>query len=273
MSALARVLLIAALALPASQAQAAPATKPVSLSVRLTPERLGAGTTIDFTFRIAGQRGRVPPPLTGVDLFYPINMGLINSGLGLATCAPMTLETLGPLGCPPDSLMGRGTALVEIPIGPVIVSETGHITTWLAPVEDGHLALLFYAEGETPISAQLIFTSQVLEAPAPYGGSLDTIIPPIPSLPEGPYAEVVQMHATIGSQGVTYYTHVHGRRIPYHPDGLRLPHTCPRGGFPFAARFAFLDGTRSSARTRVPCPASRSARRAPTAFSRQRRSH
>lgn len=222
--------------------------------VKLTPERLGAGTTIHFNFRIAGPRGSVPPPLTGIDLLYPVNMGLINSGLGLAICSPMTLEVLGPEGCPKDSLMGHGTALVEIPIGPDIIRETGYITTWLAPVQDGHLALLFYAEGQTPISAQLIFTSQVLEAPLPYGGSLNTIIPPIPSLPDGPYAAVVQMNATLGSQGITYYTHAHGHRIPYHPDGLRLPHTCPHGGFPFAATFTFSDGTHTGAHTRVPCP-------------------
>ena len=177
----------------------------------------------------------VPPPLTALDLFYPANLGLINSGLGLATCSPQTLEALGPEGCPPDSLMGHGSALVEIPLGPEIISETGQITTWLGPVQEGHLALLFYAQGETPIAAQLIFTSQVLEAPLPYGGNLATKIPLIPGLPEAPNAAVVQMHTTIGSQGVTYYTHSHGQRISYHPNGLRLPHQCPHHGFPFAA--------------------------------------
>lgn len=255
MSSLSRAVLISvllALALPAASANAAGSS--VKFTVKLTPERLGAGTTIHFDFRITGPRGSVPPPLTGVDLLYPVNMGLINSGLGLATCSSVRLEIFGPEGCPKDSLMGHGTALVEIPIGPEIIRETGYITTWLAPVQDGHLAMLFYAEGQTPVAASLIFTSQVLEAPLPYGGSLNTIIPPIPSLPDGPYAEVTQMQATLGSQGITYYTYAHGRRIPYHPDGLRLPHTCPRGGFPFAATFEFADGTHSNAHTRVPCP-------------------
>jgi hypothetical protein len=259
MSALYRVMpiaLVVMLVMLTGVTPSAQATKSqqIKFTVALTPERLGAPTTIHFNFRIAGPRGSVPPPLTGVDLLYPVNLGLINSGLGLATCAPAALELLGPVACPRDSLMGHGTALVEIPIGPETIRETGDITTWLAPVQNGHLALLFYAEGQTPVSAQLIFTSQILEAPLPYGGSLDTIIPPIPGLPDGPYVAVVQMNATLGSQGITYYTYAHGHRISYHPDGLRLPHACPHGGFPFAATFEFADGTRSSAHTRVACP-------------------
>jgi hypothetical protein len=242
------LLLALGLAAPVRAAQS------VRLTVGLTPEHLGAGTTIDFGFKIAASHGRTPPPLTALDLLYPVNIGLINSGLGLATCSPATLEVLGPAGCPPDSLMGHGTALVEIPIGPEIVHETGDITTWLAPVQEGHLALLFYADGQIPIDAGLIFTSQILEAAPPYGGSLDTTIPIIPSLPGAPDAAVVQMHATLGSAGITYYTRARGKRISYHPDGLRLPHTCPHGGFPFAASFAFGNGTHTQALTKVPCP-------------------
>jgi len=248
-------LLVVLLTLSPCLTPAASAAGPsVKLTAGFTPERLGQGTTLQFSFQIAASHGRVPPPLTTLELRYPANLGLINSGLGLATCSPSTLEVLGPEGCPPDSLMGHGSALVEIPLGPESIHETGHITTWLGPVQDGHLALLFYADGQSPVSAQLIFTSEVLEAAPPYGGNLDTNIPIIPGLPEGPNAAVVQMHATIGSQGITYYTHIHGKTIPYRPNGLRLPHTCPRGGFPFAAAFTFSNGVRASAHTTVPCP-------------------
>jgi len=235
----------------ATMAQGAPTSK---LGVTLTPERLGASTTIHFSFQLHGEHARVPPPLTGIELLYPINLGLITSGLGIDTCSPTTLEAIGPQGCPADSLMGHGSALVEIPIGPETIEEPGQITTWMGPVQDGHLALLFYAEGESPVSAQLIFTSQILEAPPPYGGNLDTNVPIIPGLPEGPDATVVQMHATLGSQGITYYTHSRGKKVGYQPDSLRLPHVCPRGGFPFAAAFTFADGSHSSAHAAVPCP-------------------
>lgn len=242
--------------LAATACLAAPtlAAQRVKLAVALRPERLGASTTIDFSVRIATRHGQVPPPLTALDLSYPANIGLITSGLGLASCSPATLERLGPAGCPPDSLMGHGSALVEIPIGPEIIRETGQITTWMGPVQGGHLSLLFYADGENPVYAQLIFSSLVLEAPAPYGGSLNTRIPPIPTLPEAPDAAVIEMHTTIGPSDITYYEHSHGKTISYHPEGLRLPPVCPHGGFPFAATFAFLDGTHASARTVVPCP-------------------
>jgi hypothetical protein len=231
-----------------------PTAPPVRLAVQLTPERLGAGTTIVFELHVSNQRGTAPRPVSAIDLLFPVNLGLINSGLGLATCAEGTLEASGPEGCPRDALMGHGRALVEFPVGPEIIDETGYITTWLAPVQAGHLAMLFYAEGRSPVSAQLIFTSLLLEAAAPYGGSLNTTIPPIPTLPDAPYAAIVQMHATIGSQGITYYTHAHGRKVPYRPDGLRLPHICPHDGFPFAAVVSFSDGSRADAHSRVPCP-------------------
>jgi hypothetical protein len=249
-------LLVLAIALVLSIATAVPASAAhsVKLAVSLTPERLGAGTTLAFQFTIASPHGRVPPPLTALDLSYPTNLGLITSGLGLAICEPAALETLGPEACPPDSLMGYGSALVEIPVGPDIIEETGHITTWMGPIQNGHLGLLFYADGETPVYAQLIFPGVVVEAQAPFGGSLDTAIPMIPSLPGGPDAAVVQMRSTIGPRHITYYKRSHGKTIAYPPTGLRLPHTCPHGGFPFAATFAFLDGTHAGARTTVPCP-------------------
>jgi hypothetical protein len=232
----------------------AQAEQSVKLAVALTPERLGAGTTIDFSFRIATPHGRVPPPLTAIDLLYPANIGLITSGLGIQTCEPAALEALGPEGCSPDSLMGYGSALVEIPAGPEIIQETGRITTWMGPIQNGHLGLLFYAEGNEPVYAQLIFTSSVLAAPAPYGGRLDTNIPVIAGLPDASNPAVVQMSSTIGPMHITYYERSHGKTIAYHPDGVRLPHTCPHGGFPFAATFAFLDGSHTSAHTTVPCP-------------------
>lgn len=236
---------------------AAAAGQSTRLDVALRPERLGGETTIVFGFQIAAAHGRVPPPLVGIDLLYPANIGLVTSGLGLTTCSTATLELLGPTGCPANALMGYGSALVEIPVGGDVIREPGSITTWMAPVQEGHVALLFYAEGQTPVDAELIFTGQVLEAPPPFGGDLQTRIPVIPTFPEAPDAAVVQMRATIGPLGITYYQRAHGHRVPYRPAGLRLPRHCPHGGFPFAARFTFLDGSRSEARAAVPCPPAR----------------
>jgi hypothetical protein len=230
----------------------------VKLSVALTPERLGAGTTIEFGFYISSPDGGVPPPLTALDLRYPANIGLITSGLGLETCEAAALEARGPAGCPPDALMGYGKALVEMPLAGTILQESAYITTWMAPIRNGHLQLLFYAEGREPVYAELTLTSAVLEASAPYGGRLYTNIPEIPNIAEAPPPSLVEMQSTIGPKHVTYYERAHGKTIAYTPIGLRLPRTCPPGGFPFAAAFAFRDGTHAQATTSVPCPHSAS---------------
>ena len=224
----------------------------MSLKASLTPERLGAGTTIAFAFHIISRDGHVPPPLTRVNLLYPANFGLVTSGLGLSTCSRAELEANG--ACPPDSLIGYGNALAEIPVGTEAIREHAQITTWMAPVEHGHLGLLFLAQANTPVVAELIFTSLILSAPAPFGGSLTTTVPIIPGLPEAPDISVTQLRSTLGPMHVTYYQRFHGKTTAYHPQGILLPHICPRGGFPFAATFAFLDGSRASATTKVPCP-------------------
>jgi hypothetical protein len=229
----------------------ASASEFATLKVALTPERLGGRTTIAFAFHIIPHDQPVPSPLVAVNVFYPESIGIVTSGLGTETCASIQLEVLGR--CPPNSLLGYGTALVKVPFGPELISEQGRITTWLAPTENGHPGLLFLAVGGTPVQAEVIFTARLLAAPFPYA-QLAITTPLIPSLPEGPDASVVEMTSTIGPMNVTYYAWFRGKRTPYHPDGLGLPDRCPRGGFPFAATFAFQDGTRAEARTAVPCP-------------------
>jgi hypothetical protein len=81
--------------------------------------------------------------------------------------------------------------------------------------------------------------------------------PLIPSLPGAPDVAIVALHATLGPAGVTYYEHVAGETLGYKPPGLLLPPTCPRGGFPFAARFTFVGGAQTSASAVDRCPGQR----------------
>jgi hypothetical protein len=252
---LAAVLLGAVCALGGWLPAAARATPTVKLSAQLTPERLGMGTTIHFGFAVSGQTGVVPVPIRQIDLLYPANLGIATSGLGLSTCGAAALEADGPTGCPSDSVMGYGTALVEVPVGPEILQETTRITTFMAPLQNGLLGLIFYASGESPVSAQLVFPGLVLPASSPFGGDLDATLPLVPSLPEAPDAALVKLTTTLGPSHITYYEYRKGHTIPYHPRGIRLPRTCPPGGFQFAARFAFNDGSHANATAAVACPA------------------
>jgi hypothetical protein len=232
----------------------ASAAQTVKLGVRLTPERLGAGTTIEFSIQISASGKLVPSPLSELDFRYPAKIGLLTSGLGRASCTAAVLETLGKGGCPANALMGFGSALIEIQAGHEVVHEAGALSIWMGPVSSDELQLLFYASAVTPASEQLVFGGLLKEANPPFGGSLDTQIPPIPWNPEAPPASIARFTARIGPRDVTYYRRAGARKIPYRPEGLRLPHSCPHGGFPFAGTFTFMDGTTTTTRTSVPCP-------------------
>jgi hypothetical protein len=234
---------------------ASAAAQPIAtLSAGLSPEHLGQGTTITFGFTIATTTGRISSPLTALDIYYPANLGIGTSGLGLETCSVTTLETDGPEGCPSESQMGYGKALVEIPFGPEIVKETAQALIYMAHIQEEHIELLFYANGHIPVSAQIVFNGLVLPAASPFGGDLAITTPLVPALPGGPNAAIVQLHSTIGPLHLTYYEHTRGKYRPYHPRGILLPPTCPCDGFRFAASFAFEDGSYTSAHTVVPCP-------------------
>jgi hypothetical protein len=252
----ARLLLAAVLASACLPALPTPAdaTETATLSATLTPEHLGEGTTIGFGFRIAAPDHKAPAPLTEISLRYPNNLGIALSGLGLATCSAQGLLVLGHLGCPPNSLMGYGTAIAEIPLGPVIVHETAQVTIYRAPTSDGHYALLIDAISQSPVDADILLPGLLLPAPNPFGGGISITVPAVPSIPEAPNVAVVQLNATLGPRHILYYEQLHGKTVAYRPKGILLPDTCPRGGFPFAAELGFEDGSHTRAKTTVPCP-------------------
>jgi hypothetical protein len=244
-------------ALPGTEQSPAGAPPPARLTVSFAPERLGAGTTVHLGFQIATPAGRAPTPLSEVQVLYPAELGIGTSSLGLENCSLSRLQAEGLAGCPANSLMGYGGALVEVPFetGPVL--EHAQLTLVSGPVQEGHLGLLFLASGAYPVLAEFIFPGFVLPVGAPFGGSLDTSLPPIPSVPGGPDAAVIAMHTTIGPSHITYHERVHGRVVSFHPQGILLPASCPHGGFLFVLHLIFQDGTEADASTAVPCPRAR----------------
>jgi len=187
-------------------------------------------------------------------LRYPGNLGFALSGLGLATCQPATLEVLGPKGCPPNSRMGFGAASAQIAVEDSIVPEAAEVAIVRGPTRGGHLGLLFYLDGSEPVSAQIVLPGLLVPAGLPFGGAVSLDVPLVPSWPEGPDVAIVSLRSTLGPEHLTYYEHIKGRTIPYNPEGVLLPKVCPRGGFRFLGAFTFLDGSRASAGTAVPCP-------------------
>jgi hypothetical protein len=240
----------------AAQGGAAPegaAAEGAALSARFIPMHLGQRTTLEFGFSFEAPPGQVPPPLVQIELRYPDELGLGLSGLGLATCTAQALEADGPGGCSPNATMGLGTVLSGIVLGATPITEQAPIAIMRAPDREGKLALLFSSEGTTPVATRIVFSGLLLPAHVPFGGLVDIGVPLVPTLPGAPYISVIHLRATIGPRKIVYYERVDGRTLAYQPRGILLPERCPRGGFPFAAQFRFLDGSLRTARTAIPC--------------------
>ncbi|HEY3830468.1 MAG TPA: hypothetical protein VGL57_14840 [Solirubrobacteraceae bacterium] len=220
----------------------------------MTPEHLGHGTTIRFGLKITPPTGQFPPALLEMDLRYPTNLGIARSGLGTANCNAADLQANGPPGCPTDSVVGYGQATVEVPFGSETLYENARATIFMAPLQQGNISLLLFVDGESPVSAQLVFPAVVLPATAPFGGELATTIPLIASVPEAPNVAILNLNMTLGPSGITYYEYARHRKIAYQPTGILLPQQCPHHGFPFAANLTFADNTHTQTQTTIPCP-------------------
>jgi hypothetical protein len=226
-----------------------------TLDASFAPDRLGTPTTITFAFHLATSEGAAPAPLTSLDLKMPAGMNYTTTTLGLAVCQPAALLARGLAGCSPNSRLGFGSADVEVPFGTGAGHEIPEIQAVAGPSPNGNLTVLFYANGLYPVSAQLTFAGEVLPASGRFGSQLATNVPLVTSVPGGPDVSIVSVTTTIGPSHLTYYKHVHGQLVPFHPQGVSVPERCPHGGFPFAAEFGFQEGTTTSASTTVPCPA------------------
>lgn len=242
---------------------AAQAAQRVSLIAGFSPNRPGVSTTITFGFTVASSTGGVPSPLEGVDLHLPGGIGLARNTLGTAICEPIYLYAHGPAGCPPNSRIGYGTALAEVPYGPLAVREKATVDAYRGAGEGQHLTILFFAEGLTPVFADLVFPGQLLEDSAPFSGRIDTQVPLVPSLPGGPNVSVVRFQSTFGPQNLIYEREVNGELVHFRPRGATVPAKCPARGYPFAGDFSFEDGSKLTVHTTVPCaPSARSRLRA-----------
>jgi len=246
--------MLAVLAALLGPAAAFASSERASLNASFSPDRLGVPTTITFGFHLATAEGTAPPPLTGLDLRMPAGMNYTTTTLGLAICQPAALAARGLEGCPANSRLGYGSAFVEVPFGTGAGHEIPEIQAVSGPSPNGNLVVLFYANGLYPVSAQLAFAGEVLPDSGRFGSQLQTTVPLVASVPGGPDVSILSVTSTIGPSHLTYYKHVHGRLVAFHPRGVAVPERCPRGGFPFAAEFRFQDASTTTATTTVPCP-------------------
>lgn len=235
-------------------AQASETTK---LTVAFMPYRLGEYTTVASTFDIATTNGELPSPPTEFELRFPSSLNFDTSSLGLAICSPTALEARGLEGCSPNAQIGTGYAEVEVPIGSEVFQEKTELTALMGPPQGEQAGVLIYAAAKSPVSAELIFQGDLLEGNGSFGELLETSIPLVPSLPGAGDASITKTQLTIGPSGLTYYEHMRGKTVDFHPRGLELPERCPSGGFTFSLSMQFADGTDTTSAYTIPCSASR----------------
>lgn len=246
--ALAVALVLAGLASPAT------ATPVVALKAKLQPKKLGASTTVSLGFHVTPGPGGEMPPLSNFALRLPSGMGLAATTLGLATCSMPALLAEGSDGCPHESVIGFGTAQVQVPFGARVVHESARVSIFMAKPVGQHTTALFYFDGRRPVIAPLVLRSEVVTPKRSFGSVLTTPIPRIPTAPGGPDVAMVALRASIGPRRLRYLKRVHHRLVAYRPEGISIPEVCPRGGFVFAAKFRFQDESQATAKDRVPCP-------------------
>jgi hypothetical protein len=248
-----RTQLSLAVALAALSLSAATLAKPAlgstkaRISAAFKPYRLGHAATIALGFRLIVPNRNVPPPLTAVDFHFPTDFTLATSELGMATCEPLPLEARGTKVCPANSFMGYGRARVAVPIAHEIQHETASIAVLAGPSTGGYVEPLITANGLSPVIERVVIPS-ILRP-----GELPLAIPLIQGIAGGKDVSILSVNITIGGN-ITYYETRHGQSIPFHPAGIGLPRTCPRGGFRFSAAFTFVTGAKTRARTTIPCP-------------------
>ncbi|HST56198.1 MAG TPA: hypothetical protein VLJ42_09960 [Solirubrobacteraceae bacterium] len=236
----------ALLATSATLAQALPAQANTSAIVTpsLAPNRLGAKAALSVTISFKAANGDVPAALRRSLVHLPAGLNLDIPSL--RSCTAARLRAHGPGGCPPQSQIGRGRALVQARAGSQLVSE--HVTMWvfLGPLRGSDPTVVILARGYTPFDKKIVLTGRELPDQAPYGDKLLLGIPPIHTLRGEPDASIVSFSLTLGAAA--------RRGAHTTATSVIVPSHCPPGGFPFAAEFTYADGSASSALTTSPCP-------------------
>jgi hypothetical protein len=221
----------------------------------------GKGADVEATLEIAGSGyGATPqnpngsvPPVSAVNVYLPKGVKLHQSGFG--SCAEATLKNIGPSGCPKSSVASPiGSVLGEVTFGTERVPETATLQAFFGPAG----SVLFYTQGSTPVSLEIVSTGRFVRSSGKYSWELETLVPPVATVPGAPLASVSKIHLKAGA---AYKSH--GKVISY--GTVPKKGECPKGGFYGKTEVTFggsYGGEREfgipaktvSSVIRVPCP-------------------
>jgi hypothetical protein len=221
----------------------------------------GKGADVEATAEIVGSgygvtaqnpKGSVPP-VSAVNIYLPKGVTLHPSGFG--SCTEATLKNIGATGCPKSSVASTlGSVLGEVTFGSERVPETATLQAFFGPSG----SILFYTQGSTPVSLEVVSTGRFVRSSGKYSWELKTLVPPVATVPGAPLASVSKIHLKAGA---AYRSH--GKVIPY--GTVPKKGECPKGGF-FGKTEVTFGGTFGGEREfgipaktvtnviRVPCP-------------------
>jgi hypothetical protein len=221
----------------------------------------GKGADVEATAEISGSGyGSTPqnpkgsvPPVSAVNVYLPKGVKLHPSGFG--SCAEATLTNIGPSGCPKSAVASPiGSVLGEVTFGSERVPESATLQAFFGPGG----SILFYAQGSTPVSLEVVSSGRFVRSSGKYSWELKTLVPPVATVPGAPLASVSRIHIKAGA---AYRSH--GKVIPY--GTVPKKGECPNGGF-FGKTEVTFGGSFGGAREfgipaktvsnviRVPCP-------------------
>jgi hypothetical protein len=225
---------------PAGVPAIAPPGQPEGTSSALTPSfspnRLGASAALTLKIDYTGAPHRVPAPVTHTLVHLPA--GLVLNLSSVSTCP--RAQALRAR-CPASSRVGVGSTVAIAHLGSQTLTENATVTAYRGASQGGRPTLMISSQGLSPLIERVLITGVLQRDRPPYGAELALSIPPIPTLPTEPNASIFHFTLTIGG--------AHG------PQALvRVPRSCPTGGFPFGADFTFADGSTGSTLTTARCP-------------------
>lgn len=217
-----------------------------------TPNLKGFPTNAFGSATIESTTGPVPSPITHVNVFGPAGVTL--DLRGTTTCTEEALELKGAEGCPATSRAGFGGGMGIYQLGKELVEEKYTIDLFLSNNKPGHVELLVFLSGRSPVIVEKIFPGVVVKSSPPYGLGFSIKVPLIKVLPEASNASAKTAYITLGAHNVVYYKKVHGKRKAFHVRGIVLPEHCPSSGWPVKSEFEFEDGEKKTAKKTIPCP-------------------
>lgn len=218
-----------------------------TIAPSLAPNRLGAKGAVTVAISYTGGEFGVPSAVRKVVLRLPAGLEIDIPHPRVCTAA--RLRSRGAHGCPSQSQIGAGSTRTKVLAGSVYLNENVTLRAFLGPLTPtGQSTLAILGQGYTPLGERMVLPGTVLFESAPYGEALSIQVPPIPTLPFGPFASPVTFSLTLGAPPP------HRKRDA---NTVIVPSICPPGGFPFAAEFTYADGSTGSAHAAVPCPPAR----------------